>query len=88
MAQESSRTPALAGAVLAATGVAHFVKPALFEGITSPAFPKDTARHITTNGAIETALGVGLVVPQTRKLAVVGALGYVGYLAVNVIRNR
>jgi uncharacterized membrane protein len=73
---------------LAGTGVAHFVRPELFEGITKSAFPQDTDRHLKTNGAIETAIGLGLVAPKTRRLAVLGTLGYVGYLAVNVARNR
>ena len=85
---EKSRLPALVGLALAGTGVAHFVRPELFEGITKSAFPQDTDRHLKTNGAIETAIGLGLVAPKTRRLAVLGTLGYVGYLAVNVARNR
>lgn len=86
--QKKSRLPALVGLGVAGTGVAHFVRPELFEGITKSAFPRDTDRHLKTNGAIETAIGVALVAPKTRKLAVLGTLGYVGYLAVNVARNR
>jgi uncharacterized membrane protein len=69
-------------------GVAHFIRPGLFEGITKPAFPTDTARYLKINGGLETALGLGLAVPQTRKLALAGLLGYGGYLTVNAIRNR
>jgi uncharacterized membrane protein len=86
--QKKSKLPALSGLAFAATGVAHFIRPELFEGITKSAFPHDTDRHIQTNGAIETAIGLGLIAPKTRKLAVLGTLGYVGYLAVNVARNR
>ena len=78
----------VAGAALAATGLAHFAKPELFEPITAPGFPDNTRRHIYLNGGIETALGVGLVVPQTRKIAVAGALGYLGYLALAAVRSR
>jgi uncharacterized membrane protein len=85
---KKSRLPALLGLAVAGTGVAHFVRPELFEGITKSAFPQDTDRHLKTNGAIETAIGLGLVAPKTRRLAVLGTLGYVGYLAVNVARNR
>jgi uncharacterized membrane protein len=88
VAEKKSRFPALAGLAVAGAGVAHFVAPQLFEGITKSAFPKDTDRHIKTNGGIETAIGVGLLVPKTRKLAVLGTLGYVAYLAGNAIRNR
>lgn len=76
------------GAVLAAAGVTHFVKPQVFEPITAPAFPQNTRRHVYTNGAIETALGVGMVVPKTRKFALVGAVAYVGYLIFGAVRSR
>ncbi len=82
-----SRIP-VAGAALAATGLAHFAKPQLFEAITAPAFPNNTRRHIYTNGTIETALGVGLVAPQTRKFALAGVVGYLGYLIVSAVRSR
>ena len=85
---KNSRLATLAGLSLAGAGVAHFIRPALFEGITKSAFPRDTARHIKTNGGIETAIGVGLLVPKTRRLAVLGSVGYVAYLAVNSVRNR
>ena len=90
MPQEKSNSKAatVAGLSLTAAGLAHFVRPELFEGITSAAFPDDVSRHLQINGGIETALGVGFLVPQTRKLAVLGSVGYVGYLAVNVLRNR
>ncbi|MGN7778031.1 hypothetical protein ACTJJE_00745 [Mycolicibacterium sp. 22603] len=86
--KKSSPGTTLAGVSLVGAGLAHFVAPQLFESITKPAFPNDTARHIKTNGTIETALGVGLLVPKTRKLALLGALGYVGYLGVNAVRNK
>lgn len=89
MAEEkSSRLPVLAGLSLTGAGLAHFAKPELFEGITKGAFPTDTERHIQINGGIETAIGLGLLVPKTRKLAVLGSVGYVLYLAGNAIRNR
>ena len=86
--ESSSTVPAVVGLALAGTGVAHFIRPQLFEGITKAAFPKDTARNLKINGGLETALGLGLAVPKTRKLAIVGLLGYGGYLAVNVVRNQ
>lgn len=83
----SARTSGI-GAALAAVGLAHFAKPEAFESITAAAFSDNIRRHTLVNGGIETALGVGLVVPQTRKLAVAGAVGYVAYLVGNVIRAR
>ena len=82
-----SRLPVI-GAALAATGLAHFAKPQLFEAITAPAFPTNTRRHVYTNGTIETALGVGLVAPQTSKFALAGVAGYLGYLILSAVRSR
>ena len=82
-----SRLPVI-GAALAATGLAHFAKPQLFEAITAPAFPTNTRRHVYTNGTIDTALGVGLVAPQTRKFALAGVAGYLGYLILSAVRSR
>ncbi|OMC38232.1 hypothetical protein A5740_27395 [Mycobacterium sp. GA-1841] len=89
MAEGNNSTLAkIAGLGLAGAGISHFVKPQLFESITKPAFPKNTQKHIYTNGSIETAIGVGLLVPKTRKLAAIGSLGYLAYLAGNAVRNR
>lgn len=76
------------GAVLAAVGLAHFAKPEAFESVTAAAFSDNIRRHTLVNGGIETAIGVGLVVPQTRKVATAGAVGYIAYLVGNVIRAR
>ncbi|KUH68578.1 hypothetical protein AU184_04290 [Mycolicibacterium novocastrense] len=89
--QESSsgsRAATLAGLGLAGVGLSHFVKPELFESMTVQAFPRNTRQFIYVNGGIETALGLGLAARKTRKLAVVGTLGYLAYLAGNVARNR
>jgi len=86
--EKSSTSATFAGLALAGTGVAHFVRPELFEGITKAAFPTDTARFLKINGGLETALGLGVAIPKTRKLAVIGLVGYGVYLAVNVVRNQ
>ncbi len=86
--RKNSRGATLAGLALAGTGVAHFVRPELFESITEQAFPQNTLQNIYLNGGIETAIGLGLAAPKTRKVAVVGLLGYLAYLAGNVARNR
>jgi uncharacterized membrane protein len=88
VSKENSRVAVLAGLAIAGTGVAHFVKPELFESVTKSAFPRDTQKHIQTNGGIETAIGLGLAARKTRKLAVLGLLGYGAYLAANVVRNQ
>ena len=78
----------LAGLAVAGCGVAHFVKPELFDDITAQAFPRDTRKHVYVDGGIETAIGLGLAAQKTRKLAVVGMLCYGAYLAGSVARNR
>lgn len=88
MAESNSRAAQLAGLGVAGVGLAHFVKPELFESLTQQAFPENTQQHVYTDGAIETALGLGLIVPKTRKLALVGLLVYGGYLGANIIRNQ
>ncbi|WP_313676853.1 hypothetical protein [Mycolicibacterium sp.] len=77
-----------AGVALAAIGLSHFAKPQVFEKITAPAFPENTRRHVYVNGTIETALGAALVAPQTRKFALAGLVGYVGYLIFGAARSR
>ncbi len=83
----SLRVPVI-GAGLAAVGLAHFAKPEAFETITASAFPTNTRRHTYVNGGIETALGVGLAVPRTRRVAVAGVVAYLGYLGLSAIRAR
>jgi uncharacterized membrane protein len=86
--KENSRIAALAGLGVAGVGIAHFVAPQQFDSITRQAFPRNTRQHIYIDGGIETAIGLGLAAPKTRKLAVLGLLGYGAYLAGNVARNR
>ncbi|MGB2919184.1 MAG: hypothetical protein WA944_00990 [Mycobacterium sp.] len=88
MPKENSRVTTIGGLALAVTGLAHFVAPQLFEGLTESAFPTDTRRHVYIDGGIETAVGLGLAAPQTRKFAVAALIGYLLYMAGNVVRNR
>lgn len=88
MPNENSRAATVGGLVLAGAGVSHFVAPALYEGLTKPAFPTNTRQHVYVDGAIETAVGLGIASPKTRKLALFGLLAYLLYLAGNVARNR
>jgi uncharacterized membrane protein len=83
-----SRTASISGVALAATGVAHFVRPELFDDLTRRAFPRDTRKHLYIDGGIETAIGLGLITRKTRRLAIIGLIGYLVYLAGNVARNR
>jgi uncharacterized membrane protein len=83
-----SKLIGLAGLAMAGIGVAHFVRPEAFEQVTATAFPENTEQHLYMDGAAETILGLALAMPKTRKLAAIGLLGYGGYLAANVIKNR
>ena len=78
----------IVGVALAGAGVAHFIRPELFDGITGQAFPRDTRKHVYVDGGIETAIGLGLTTRKTRPLAIIGLIGYGAYLAGNVVRNR
>ncbi|CAN5826969.1 membrane protein [soil metagenome] len=84
---KKSRFPSVTGIVLAATGLSHFVKPELFESATKPAFPNNTTQFIYINGGIETAIGLAMLSPKTRRLALGGGLAYVVYLGANAARN-
>ncbi|CAJ1585811.1 hypothetical protein [[Mycobacterium] wendilense] len=79
--------PKIAGLTLAATGVAHFVRPQLFEPITKPLFPRNTQQRIYAHGGIETALGLGLLSAKTRKAALLAGAGYLGYLGLSAARS-
>jgi uncharacterized membrane protein len=86
--KRNSRVLQLAGLGVAGVGLAHFVSPQMFDSLTRQAFPRNTRQHLYIDGGIETALGLCLAIPKTRKLALVGVIGYGAYLAGNVARNR
>ena len=85
---QSSRAARFGGLALAAAGAAHFVAPQIFERLVVSAFPRDTRKHVYANGAMETAIGLGLAVPTTRKFAAVGLLAYGTYLGTNAARSQ
>jgi uncharacterized membrane protein len=78
----------VAGVALAAAGIAHFAKPDAFDEITKTAFPEDVRKYTFINGGIETALGVALANRSTRRLGLVGMLGYGAYLGAAVLRKN
>ena len=58
MSRKSNRVARFSGLAVAGAGLAHFTSPGLFEPITKSAFPRNTRKHIYTNGSIETVLGL------------------------------
>jgi uncharacterized membrane protein len=86
--KQNSRAAKYAGLALAATGLSHYVAPQIYEGMTKAAFPDNTRLHVYVDGGIETAVGLGLAAQKTRKLAVIGLIGYLLYLGGNTVRQR
>lgn len=76
------------GVLVAAVGAAHFAAPDAFEEVTKMAFPNDTQEWIKRNGATEVAIGTAMVLPLTRKLGVLGLLGYGGWLGYNAVNAQ
>ena len=71
-----------------AIGVAHFLWPRLFDPINELGFPDRPRRYTYINGAIETAIGVSMARPQTRRLSTIASTCYVVYLTGNITRAR
>lgn len=86
--EPKSRIGVYIGLALAAVGLSHFAAPKMYEPVTTAVFPENTRTHVYANGAIETAIGLGLVTRRTRPFAITGLLGYIVYLAGNVARSR
>ena len=86
--RKHSAVASLAGLAVAGIGLSHFTSPHLFDGITKAAFPRNTRQRVYIHGGVETALGLGLSSARSRRLAIVGTIGYVAYLAGNAARNR
>lgn len=76
------------GFLVAATGVAHFVKPDAFAELTARAFPENTQDWVMRNGAAETGIGLAMMVRPTRTLGVLALLGYTGWLGYNAVNAQ
>jgi uncharacterized membrane protein len=59
------------GALYVVAGAMHFVVPGVYAQIVPPAFPRPLAL-VYLSGAAEILLGVGVIVPRTRRLAAWG----------------
>ena len=84
----SSSRHALFGAAISAIGLAHIVRPELFESLNRRMFTRNIRRHVYINGAIETLLGIAVIAPCARRFVPVFGALYVTYLGGNTIRRR
>ena len=66
-----------ASALFVTAGVAHFVKPDFFESIVPDWFPSPRVANVAS-GAAEITLGLGLLVPRTRRVSAFALTGLVG----------
>ncbi|TSD14714.1 hypothetical protein DP107_06975 [Haloglomus irregulare] len=64
----------LLGAVFVVAGVMHFVAPRPFADVVPPEFPRPMAL-VYLSGVAEILLGLGVVVPRTRRLSAWGLIG-------------
>lgn len=78
----------LFGITLAILGVAHFIVPERFRGLTSVAFSENIDDAITQNGAIETAVGTAIAFSKTRKVGFLGLGAYLTWLGYNAAANQ
>jgi uncharacterized membrane protein len=82
------RRPLYGGLTALAVGLAHFVRPGIFEPITRLGFPERPRTFTYINGAVETLIGVLIAVPQFRRASIVVTLCYGLHFSGNVIRSR
>ncbi|MFJ2813388.1 hypothetical protein [Streptomyces sp. NPDC087294] len=81
----SDRSPLLLAGLLATAGVAHFVRPALFDAIVPRALPGRARTWTYASGVAELALAAGVAAPRTRtKAALATAAFFVGVFPANV----
>ncbi|WP_040004424.1 membrane protein [Gordonia alkanivorans] len=83
-----SKAARVFGLVLAGVGIAHWLRPAAFDDLTSRAFPTDTRRWTLRNGTTEALLGVAIASRRLRPVGLVGLLGYVAFLAWRGVQAR
>ncbi|OBK35634.1 hypothetical protein A5658_08245 [Mycobacterium sp. 1245111.1] len=69
-------------------GLAHFVRPGIFEPITRLGFPERPRTFTYINGAVETLIGVLIALPQFRPVLIVVTLCYGFHFGGNVVRSR
>ncbi|MDV7241675.1 MULTISPECIES: hypothetical protein [Rhodococcus] len=88
MTDVPSSAPVLGGLAIAATGVAHFVAPQAFRGITTLVYPENTETWTFRNGVAETLIGIAIAVPRTRSLGWAGLAAYGAVLGMRAVITR
>ncbi|OBB38872.1 hypothetical protein A5752_11695 [Mycobacterium sp. 852002-51961_SCH5331710] len=86
---DRSRLRLYRGGLVTTIGVAHFVKPSLFEPLNKTlGFDHDARRHVLINGAVETTIGLTMMIRPLRKVMPLLSIAYSTYLTVVYIRSR
>ncbi|WP_410767495.1 hypothetical protein [Haloferax sp. DFSO60] len=62
------------GALYVVAGMAHFIAPKMFERIVPPTFPRKRDL-VYLSGVAEIALGLGVMIPRTRRFSAWGLIG-------------
>lgn len=88
MSTTNSRPGRGAGVVLAGLGVAHFLRPELFEVILRKAYPLNTRWHVYVNGVTETLMGLGIFWRRTRPFAFAAMVVHAVKLRRKAVRAR
>ncbi len=73
-----SRSRTLLSGFFIGAGVNHFIMPRTYQAIVPPSMREGAARLVTISGAAEIAGGVGVLLPQTRRLAGLGLIALLG----------
>jgi uncharacterized membrane protein len=60
------------GILLITAGINHFIRPAFYAGFIPDWLPLLTVNYVT--GIIEVALGIGMIIPRSRRSAGIGTL--------------
>jgi hypothetical protein len=78
----------VAGLTLVGAGIAHLTNPWLFIPLTQQAYSRRVRLHTYVNGAVATAVGLGIRNRRSRSWATLAGVGYGAHLAARTVRSR
>ncbi|OBK37782.1 hypothetical protein A5658_03885 [Mycobacterium sp. 1245111.1] len=78
----------LGGLTFAVSGVAHLLCPRAFEWVNRRAFKDSIHTHVIINGIIETALGLAVLNPLTRRVAYAATGAYLTYFTASLLHRQ